>query len=958
MLRFPTENKQYATASNRLLHSLLTSALVPIILAIIFNLYFQSFRWPNIGLYSLIETVSSLFAILLAVLMVIMSTSDQLNKQFLWVASSLLLMGMLSLFHTISLQTQSLIWLHTLVTLLGGLAFAMMPLLKYLPKQVNSSLFPYVMTIIAIITGVVTVLFTQWPPLMIVQGSFTDTAQLLNAIGGIGFLVAWLYFIYSDNETNSKEHFLLANYCLLFGLSALLFQYSIFWDATWWLWHVLQLVAYLVITALFWRVFKSSIKKMLDRDMLLKSYQFTLDKEHTQLNDIIEHSPSMITLKDLSGRFITANNKFYQTMKLNQNKVIGKTVVEVFQPFCLKGDMDWEQFTLAPNKTTEQEIVFNLPSGEITFLTSRFPLTNAQGDVYGIGCILTDITHRKTMENRLQLAQEIIDHTNEAIVVTDENHIIIDINSAYTKITGYSREELIGNNPGMNKSGWHDGTFYLEMWVHIQDHGYWDGEIWDRRKNGEIYPKWLTINAIKDKEGNVTHYVGLFKDISENKKTEKKLEHLAYYDPLTQLPNRVLFKDRLIHEISNAKRENTLLAILLIDLDRFKFVNDTLGHDAGDELLELVAKQLSSAVRDSDTVARLGGDEFIVILPELDSFEGAASVAQNLIDALQKPYNLKGNSVNIGASIGISTFPNDGQSAEMLVKQADLALYKAKSDGRNNYQFFSQDLQDAMFFRVAKESEMLEALRLNQFSLYYHPKMDISANCVIGIKVLIRWNHPTKGLLKANEFIPFAEECGLIIPMGEWIFRTAFKQAAEWSNKLEKPLAISINLSEKQFKHESLLEMLESLLTEFNLKPEAIELEISEQCIRNDMEKALKLMNEFNRLGLKLSINDFGSGNSSLSHLKKYPIDSLKINRSFIKDLTVNPDDAAIVETIITLAQKLKIDVVAEGVETKDQLDFLSDSGCQNAQGFLLIKPMPAEEFDQYIIENTQLIKR
>jgi len=927
-------------------------AMIPIGCAVLFNLYLDPYLWKNEPVHSLIEAIGAFTAILLAIFIIMLRSNDQFRTYYLWIATTLIGMGLLDTFQASVISCETLVWLHSLAILIGGLIFAVNLLPEFISKRAKLSFSPYAVVFLAIVLGVGSILYPELIPQMVHQGEFTLLAKLLNLIGGLGFIFAWFYFLNTQKIKDQKERILLASYCLLFGMAGLLFSFSTLWDATWWLWHILRLLAYLIILWFFFAIYLNHVKKTLnEKEAILLNYSKELDKERQQLNDIIGNSPSLIALKDLSGLFVIANKQFYKLLELTPEKVIGKSADSIFHGTCFDAETELEQIVIDERKVLETESLFSLNGEERSFITSRFPLINNQDQLYGIGYVLTEITERKAMEMRLRLAQQIIDTTSEGIVVTNKDGRIIEVNNSYTRITGYSREELINNKPSLLKSGKQDHKFYQDMWQKINSTGHWQGEIWDQRKNGEIFPKRLTINSIKDDDGSTMNYVGLFNDITMQKRTEEALENLAYHDALTQLPNRVLFKDRLHQGIANAKREKSLLGILLIDLDRFKFVNDTLGHDAGDELLQLVSNQLLSVVRESDTVARLGGDEFVVILPDIHSPEAAAHVAQNIINTLRNPYRLRENSVNIGASIGISIYPNNGQKVDILVKQADLALYKAKDLGKNNYQFFSQDLQEAILIQAELEKELRKAIIEEQFTLYYQPKIDLATKKIVGMEALVRWIHPEKGLVLPEDFIPFAEESGLIFPMGDWILRTACRQASEWITQFNKPLIVAINLSTKQFKQPDLVETIQNLLQEFNLQPECLELEITESCVMHDVERALTIMHSFRNLGIKLAIDDFGTGYSSLSYLKRFPINTLKIDQSFVRDLTIDTDDSAIIEAVISLAEKLKLDVVAEGVETQVQLEFLTEKGCQNVQGYFVSRPLTHEEFGKYITQ-------
>lgn len=683
--------------------------------------------------------------------------------------------------------------------------------------------------------------------------------------------------------------------------------------------------------------------------MTLLSESSVLNVDSVLLDSILNHTPSCIAFKNLSGQIIRVNHLFSHLFGLTESEVMDRFEAELFPLEIREVLAGLDAVVMAETRFVEKEIELSIKDIPRTFMLVKFPWLTEQKEVCGIGCILTDITHIKWLEKKYGLAQKVIENATEAVVFTDAQGLIVDVNDAYQSITGYQRSELIGKNPNVLKSGRHDRQFYQAMWTQIREQGAWSGEVWDRRKNGEIYPKWLMINVMTDDEGNPTGYVGIFSDLSEQKKAEKKLEELSFYDPLTNLPNRVLFYDRLSVGMSIAKREKHQLAVLFIDLDRFKKVNDSLGHNVGDELLELIAKRFLTLGRESDTVARLGGDEFAILLPELKTAEDASVVAQNFIDALLAPFFLEGHNINIGASVGISTFPCDGADVDGLLKRAELALYKAKEQGRNNYQYFSQELQDAVSDQLEMEDEMRHAIANEQFTLYYQPKISLLTNKITGMEALVRWIHPEKGLIPPDHFIPLAEESGLIIPLGEWILKTACRETAVWTQKYDNSLIVAVNLSAKQFKSPNLLETIQQTLHDCQLDPKNIELEITESCVMEDVEGALKTMKDFRKNHLKLAIDDFGTGYSSLGYLKQFPMSTLKIDRSFVMDLTTDSDDAAIVEVVILLAEKLGLDVVAEGVETEAQLEFLREQGCQYVQGYLLSRPLPADEFEQFL---------
>ncbi|MBF0620472.1 MAG: EAL domain-containing protein [Magnetococcales bacterium] len=565
---------------------------------------------------------------------------------------------------------------------------------------------------------------------------------------------------------------------------------------------------------------------------------------------------------------------------------------------------------------------------------------------------IQDITEIRQTEENLMLSKMVIENASEAIVITDIKGIITDINPAYEKITGFSRDEAIGQSPSITQSGRHDSEFYSKMWTDLKQNNFWEGEIWDRRKDGEVFPKWLTINAIKNKSGKVGHYVGIFMDISRQKSTEEKLEQLAFYDPLTKLPNRALFRDRLEHEIELANRNKNTVGLFFIDLDRFKYVNDTLGHDSGDRLLIRVAERTQQKLRHSDTVSRLGGDEFTVILPHSGNVDEIGSIAMGIIKALQRPFDIDGHEVFIGASIGISLFPDDGTNFETMTKNADLAMYQAKEAGRGTYRFYTKEMNASNELRLSLEADLRRAIERQEFLVFYQPKISLSSSRVIGMEALIRWIHPKRGMISPADFIPLAEETGMIIPMGEWILKTACQQAKTWHNQGYKPLRVAVNLSSKQFQDPKLLDMIMETLDETGLPTAMLELEITESVVMEDPNDAIAVIEKLRDIGIHISIDDFGTGYSSLSYLKKFPLHSLKIDQSFVRDLAIDSDDAAIVNSIISMAKALSLGVIAEGVETEEQLGFLKDHQCGEVQGYYFSKPLSSADFENFLSVN------
>ncbi len=564
-----------------------------------------------------------------------------------------------------------------------------------------------------------------------------------------------------------------------------------------------------------------------------------------------------------------------------------------------------------------------------------------------------EIIERKRAEEKLSLDAKIIESSNEAILIMDSKGRIIDVNLSFCNVTGYTLEEIQGRDPLVMQAKKKDSRTAHEIRRAVAQKGHWQGEIWNKRKNGEVYPVLMSISAVLNDDRKITHYVGIFSDITRIKRTEARLHHLAHNDPLTALPNRVLFKDRLSQAMAQADRNRAVVVLMLLDLDRFKNVNDTYGHTVGDQLLASVAKRLAQCVRRTDTVARLGGDEFTVILTGVEDTQGAATVARKIVEVLSEPFNIGGLVLYITASIGITVYPFDAKESDRLFQNADTALYYAKQQGRDNCQFFSEEMNLKVMERLELELDLRAALERKEFIIYYQPVIDFQTGQIISAEALIRWNHPRRGLLPPAKFIPVAEETGLILPIGEWVLRTACSQNSYWQGLGLPPIPVAVNVSGRQLRQQDLVQMVMRILEETGMDSSCLELELTESVAEGNAENTIKLFGQLREKGVKISIDDFGTGYSSLSYLKKFPIEKLKIDRSFIKDIASDPDDAAIVEAIVGVARALKLKVVAEGVESEEQLGFLKAHGCDAWQGFCFCKPATAEEFTELLINNS-----
>ncbi|MGA9666178.1 MAG: EAL domain-containing protein [Gallionella sp.] len=564
-----------------------------------------------------------------------------------------------------------------------------------------------------------------------------------------------------------------------------------------------------------------------------------------------------------------------------------------------------------------------------------------------------DITERKLIEETLRVAAITFD-TQEAILITDADAKILRVNQAFQEITGYSKDEVIGRNPRIFQSGRHDAVFYQAMWSELLDTGKWSGEVWDKRKNGEAYPKLMTITAVYDDDHRLTHYVAVFRDISNRKKSEQEIYQLAFFDPLTTLPNRRLLMDRLQQALAVSARNGWHGALLFMDMDHFKTINDTQGHAIGDQLLIQVAQRLQTCVREGDSVARLGGDEFVVVLEDLsgDADEAATQtelVAEKIRSKLARPYELGDYEFLSSVSIGISLFKGHHEIAEGLLQQADVAMYQAKTAGRNAIRFFDPQMQRALEARAALEADLRHALERQQFRLYYQIQVDRMLH-QLGAEALLRWDHPERGLIAPMQFIPLAEETGLIVPIGLWVLETACAQLNAWQHStLTCDLTIAVNVSAKQFRQPDFVFQMQRVLQESGAKPSHLKLELTESTVLENVEDTISKMRELKLLGVSFSMDDFGTGYSSLQYLKRLPLDQIKIDRSFVRDITTDPNDAAIVQTIIAMSEALGLNVMAEGVETNEQHEFLDRHRCHAFQGYLFSKPVPLDEFERLL---------
>lgn len=569
----------------------------------------------------------------------------------------------------------------------------------------------------------------------------------------------------------------------------------------------------------------------------------------------------------------------------------------------------------------------------------------------------------KTDRNKLKINNEILKGIHEAVVITDSRGNIKEANDSHCQLMGYSREEILGKNTRLFKSGRHNDEFYQQMWNDLMTKGHWEGEVYDKRKSGEIFPKWLSISVVED-ESKEKNYIGIFSDISELKEQEKRLKQIAHFDSLTQLPNRLLFQERVEQKLLYANRRGGgLVALFFIDIDNFKHVNDSLGHSIGDQLLIEIANRITKSLRMSDTVgriysddddqilvvARIGGDEFTVALDGMHDVKEITPIITRLQTSLCKSILFDGQEVFPSASVGISVFPHDGDDYNSLMKHADTAMYCSKKSGRNLFHFFSKEMNTVASKRIELESGLRKALKNENFILHYQPKMDVAENRIHGVEALIRWNDPELGVIPPSDFIPIAEETDLILKIGEWVLETACKQVAEWNRTSNSNIQLAVNLSARQFKDPDLLSKIIVALYRSGLQPNKLEIEVTETVMIDDIDHAIHTLQALRDKGVSIAIDDFGTGYSSLSYLKQLPVDTLKLDRSFTSVIHDNSRVAAITESIIHMGQKLSLMIVAEGVETEQQSKQLLEYGCKYQQGFLHARPLPTESVIDFI---------
>lgn len=674
----------------------------------------------------------------------------------------------------------------------------------------------------------------------------------------------------------------------------------------------------------------------------------------TELVKIVEQTNDAFVLFRVSRGFFFANEALIKITGFQLSTFAGLSISEFIQMLKIKSPelLNDAQLASAGTSTSQsRDVVIEKNDQSHVDVEIRLEvISDEAGAPQYILMVISDISERKHAEVELSIAATAFE-SQEGIMVTDAQNHILRVNKTFSDVTGYSSDEVIGKSPEILQSDRHDATFYAAMWERIHESGAWEGELWSRRKNGEVYPQRLTVTAVKNSSGVITHYVGTFADITAYKEAEEKIRSLAYFDPLTGLPNRRLLMDRLHQALSASTRNGGEGALLFIDLDNFKSLNDTLGHDVGDELLKQVADRLRACVRDADTVARLGGDEFVVMLENLgvqdaESFTQTEIVGHKILHAINQPYLLGKHEYSNSSSIGVTMFGMHTFTVDDVLKQADIAMYQAKSAGRNALRFFNPRMQEVISARVSLEAELIRAIEDKQLKLYYQRQVNQLGH-TIGAEALIRWEHPERGLLDPMQFIKVAEETDLIQPIGRWVLEMACAQLEAWQNgATTKKMTLSVNVSARQFRDAEFVNTLRGLIKQHSIMPGMLKLELTESLLLENIEKAIVTMRELSDFGIKFALDDFGTGYSSLQYLKRLPLYQLKIDQSFVNDIAVDSNDLAIIRTIVAMADTLNLEVIAEGVETTEQQLLLTEVGCVLYQGYLFSKPVPINEFE------------
>jgi len=678
--------------------------------------------------------------------------------------------------------------------------------------------------------------------------------------------------------------------------------------------------------------------------MQAKSNTEIFQEFSTAWRALTSQSPIIIWAVDQAGIFTLSEGKALEQLHLKPGEVVGKSVFDVYR--------DFPEIIRDVRNALGGNTVTNIVRVANRYYHSTYnPVYDKHGQVNGVIGVSNDITESHLIEQKMRIFSSALEQTADLVMITDKQGVVEYVNPAFEETTGFSRQEIIGKTPRILRSGKHDQDFYQRLWDTILRGEVFNEVLINARKDGSIYYEEKTISPIKDNGGVISHFVSTGKNISERMRVQERLHYMAHHDSLTKLPNRNLFMDRLRQAMARARWHKRLIAVMFLDLDHFKSINDSLGHIIGDQLLIQLTQRFSSGVRAGDTIARLGGDEFAILLDDIASEKDISQLAKKLLDTMISPFAIQGHELFMTASIGVSIFPNDAEDPETLLRNADVAMYRAKDMGRNNYQFYSNEMSARAFERLTMENSLRHALKREEFFLLYQPQVEIRSRRIVGVEALLRWQHPELGLVLPSDFIPLLEETGFIVEVGDWVLHHALKQAVNWHHAGFDFLKVSINLSSRQFNNPDFISMLQSLVMNAGLEPQNIELELTESMLMRSASKTISALNSISQFGISIAVDDFGTGYSSLNYLRRFPISTLKIDSSFIRDVIKDEDDRAIATAIIVMAQCLNLIVIAEGVETEEQSAFLQSLDCSQIQGNIFSPPVSADEISRMLNE-------
>jgi len=707
------------------------------------------------------------------------------------------------------------------------------------------------------------------------------------------------------------------------------------------------------------------VKGVSDGDAVRRSIRYAIERarvdqelrtSEAQFRAVFANAGVGVILLSREGRYVEANRAFAGMLGYSEAELKGIHFEDVtFPEDAAKSTGAFRELVEGVRDSYQAEKRYVAKDGRVVWgrITVTAVRDEATSDLrYAVG-VVEDVTERKRLEDHLRMAATVFENTGDGLFITDSDCRIIHVNRAFTAITGYQPDEVLGQTPRVLSSGRHGADFYSRMWQALETAGRWQGEIWDRRQTGEMFVGWQSIAVVRNPDGGVTNYVAVISDITSRKQVEERLSYAANHDPLTRLPNRTLFHERLSRALARAQRNQDVVALLFIDLDHFKQVNDTQGHLAGDMLLQQVAERLSSSIRLGDTVARLAGDEFTVLLEEIQDPRDAAIVAHKIVRMLGEPFDLNGATASISSSVGVAVYPADAGDAETLIKLADAAMYRAKHLGRNGCQFHSEAVNAQAFERLVLEEALRGALDRHEFRLFYQPVFEAATGRVVAVEALLRWRHPEVGMVVPTQFLPVAEEIGLMLPIGQWVLDTACRQARAWHEMGFPTLQIDVNVSARQLRQADIVETVASALEASRVAPDRLVLEIPEGSLADRGAEPGGLFARFVAMGVNIAVDEFGAGYSSFSLLRRLPANALKIAQSFVRNVATSTDDAEIVTAIAAVARGLHMSIVASGIETEEQFGFLADFGSDRVQGFLFSRPMTAEAMTDYLKAGT-----